>query len=190
MKKLVSLFCFITAYTIAVAQIVPNIPSINGVINTMQSQGDTMYLGGTFTRLYSPDSTTYFGGMVNQENGDLVNTNFKADGAVRCAISDGNKGYFIAGDFTQIGDSIRGGLAHLDSLGNVTTKLAGLGITGTDVRALQLRGDTLIIGGYFTAVGGQARSNLAFISVANNQVLSVTVDVTCPTIGPARVYAL
>ena len=65
-------------------------------------------------------------------------------GLVKTVISDGNGGYYIGGNFSNIGDSVVSSLAHVDSHG--LPLQFPLHLTGT-VNALLLRNDTLFIGG-------------------------------------------
>ena len=85
----------------------------DGAIYALQSQGDTLYLGGLF-RNYGQFKKKY-GVQVNISDGK-PDLNFdEPNGMVFTSIPDGSGGWFIGGDFTKVGDSLRNRIAQLDS---------------------------------------------------------------------------
>jgi hypothetical protein len=157
------------------SQMLEYIPSIDGKVITLATQGDTVYAGGAFARVYTPDSTAHFGAVVSRTDAQVLDVSSKPNGFVTCAISDGNKGFFISGKFTKIGDSTRLGIAHLDSVGKVTGKLGGMQTNG-DILTLFFRNDTLIIGGEFHNVNGSPRTGIAVLKASTNQVLASSLN--------------
>ncbi|MDD2963999.1 MAG: T9SS type A sorting domain-containing protein [Bacteroidales bacterium] len=116
---------------------------VSTIIN--DSATNTIYLSGGFDRIGIPrhngvlfDTTT---GLADLRVPDI-------NGVIHTTISDNHGGWFVGGDFTRIGDSIRNGLGHLDSNGQVTS-LARYGFNNS-VMALHLVGDTLLVGGGFS----------------------------------------
>ncbi len=137
----------------------------NRNVMTMKRNGNVLYLGGDFTRIGPRCS---YGGVL--DNACMPDTNYALpNSAVRCVIPDGAGGWFIAGDFTKVGDSTRNTLAHLNVSGHVTAWNPQ--ITGY-AHTLLLSGDTLFIGGIFTAVGGQSRQNLAAVNANTGTIFS------------------
>ncbi|MES2559226.1 MAG: hypothetical protein V4590_05770, partial [Bacteroidota bacterium] len=119
--------------------------------NTYLIYNDTfnqkVYLGGIFTGIRP---TTTFGAMLNK-NSLFANPNSaRPNGEVFSAVSDGGKGWFIGGDFTMIGDSIRNKIAHIDSNGLATSLFSRNGLGDGRVNTLLLDSGILYAGGTFT----------------------------------------
>lgn len=70
-----------------------------------------VYLGGQFSYIgpYEP-----FGTQIDSATGIPDFTNAKPNSLVQATCSDGNGGWYIGGDFTKVGDSIRKHIAHID----------------------------------------------------------------------------
>lgn len=134
---------------------ISNVPGANGPVNAITSHGDTVFVGGNFTSVFSRlDSVNRakYSSLIHPTTG-VVNAAFpKANGRVYAAVPDGQNGYYIGGNFTKVGNAFRSRIAHIDSVGNVTGKLSDAGIIGS-VRSLALKGDTLFVGGNFTGAG-------------------------------------
>ena len=84
-------------------------------------------------------------------------------GVVDIAIPDGAGGWYIGGQFTQVGGLSRNSLARINASGTVlpfNPNPTSFGSEGS-VSALALSGDTLFVGGDFDAIGGQSRNYLA-----------------------------
>jgi len=154
--------------------------SVNANISTMALLNDTLYIGGEFTG--TMDSVVVgTSGAAIEMNGS-IDFNFpKVNGIIRASIADGNGGWYIGGEFTTVGDSLRYRLAHIDSLGNVSNWKPIAGI----VRALALSGDTLYVGGTFNSIGGQARNNIAALDAVTGSVRAWN-----PGANGTAVYAL
>lgn len=127
-----------------------NIPYTNGEVKALASYGDTIFVGGQFSKVYSYEQSSktiaYFDTLSGQHIAIKVNTN----GAVQKIIRDEvGTGFYIGGTFTTVGDSARSGVAHIDASGNVTARLRGWKIAVPDFRDLVLRGDSLFAAGSF-----------------------------------------
>ncbi len=135
---------------------ISNVPGANGPVNAITSHGDTVFVGGDFTTLFSRlDSVNRakYSALIDSTTG-LANAAYpKPNSTVYTAIPDGHNGYYIGGAFTKVGNAFRSRVAHIDSTGNVTGKFSKAGIIGGAVRSLALKGDTLFVGGYFTGAG-------------------------------------
>jgi hypothetical protein len=78
---------------------------------------------------------------------------------------------YVGGSFTAVSGQARAGLARLDVASGAVDRGWQADVAGT-VRALAAStdGSTLFVGGEFSAVGGQARENLAAVSTATGGV--------------------
>lgn len=149
--------------------------------NLVYLAGDFSVLGPSVNGSVMLDQTTAFP--------DLTYPQF--NGTINIALPDGNGGWFVGGYFATIGDSIRNGLAHINSAKQVTAWNAHFE-NYTEIRALAIDGNTLYVGGKFTAINGQNRNNIAALdlatgdletwnvgtmaSVAHNRVSTIAVD--------------
>lgn len=86
---------------------------------------------------------------------------------IRCLLRTGSQ-LFVGGEFNQIGNVDRGGLAAIDpSSGAVLAWDPGSDLVGEHiVNALASDGTTLFVGGYFAYFGGQQQYGIAALDVA------------------------
>jgi hypothetical protein len=137
--------------------------------------GDTVYVGGSFTSVTSPDGSTVVP-RANLAAFDLqtgaLKPAFQADtnGIVRSLVA-ANGQLFVGGSFTTIRGLSRGRLAAVDpSTGAVsTTQVAN---TNSNVYALAFGGGRLYVGGSFSSIRGLGRSRLAALDPATFEVTS------------------
>ena len=116
----------------------------DGQVNAAVLSGNTLYIGGTFTRV-AP--ATGHGVPVSVATGSPPAAFAKvAGGAVYAATPDGSGGWYLGGAFTWVGGQPRAGLAHV--LADGTTAPWNPGTNGVVV-ALALSGSTVIAGGQF-----------------------------------------
>ena len=87
----------------------------------------------------------------------------EAESVVSVIVSDGRNGWFIGGDFAEVGGRPCPRLAHILSDGSSDPDWCPR--PNRAVRALALRGGVLFVGGAFTRIGGARRHKLAAISV-------------------------
>lgn len=146
------------------------LPQTNGAIRAMVKKGDTLIFGGSFTKVFAPANSSAFGAFTDL-SGAIIGNRAYPNGEVSCAISDRKNGVFIAGCFTQVGDSLRRGVAHIDSTGRVSAFLGGVVFNDT-VTTILLMGNTLYVGGKFDSVSGFWRKGLAAVDLATNQLLA------------------
>lgn len=150
-NRLVITICFLLFGISLYAQSgVVTIPYTNGEVKALANYGDTVFVGGQFSKVYSYEQSSktiaYFDTLSGQHIAIKVNTN----GAVNKIIRDENgTGFYIGGTFTTIGDSARSGVAHIDASGNVTARLRAWKIAVPDFRDLALRGDSLFAAGSY-----------------------------------------
>lgn len=105
--------------------------------------------------------------LIIDSNTNTVKTpqKWKVNGGVIASVPDGQGGFYIAGDFTKIGDSSRPYLARINANGQPAAwNPQANGI----VRALQIRGNILYIGGDFTSIFSKPRTCFAMYSLTGD----------------------
>ncbi|GAB1640298.1 LamG-like jellyroll fold domain-containing protein [Krasilnikovia sp. MM14-A1259] len=158
-----------TAGGVAIAAVVDSTPSaapsFNGSIFAIAYQGDTVYVGGSFTKAVVAGKAIARNRLAafDGRTGALLPWNPGADATVRAMATDGTVMY-AAGDFGVIGGQNRDSLAGLDPATGVPTPLKHL-ILGQP-NALAVTGGRLYMGGRITGVDGLTRANLAAFNTA------------------------
>ncbi len=146
--------------------------------------GTTLYFGGDFTSVISPDGATTVTrrhlAAVDLTTGNLLPWNPATKGGVTAMVTDGTTIY-IGGAFTKVNDTSRSHLAALDLTGALRSFKAA---TNGKVEALHLVGSTLYVGGDFTAMRGTTRFYLGALTTsgtllpwdpsANDRVRAIT----------------
>lgn len=119
----------------------------NGRVSDTKLVGSRVYLAGAFDYV-GPQSG--YGAPVSTSTGTISAVAPRVDGVVRASAPDGAGGWYIAGDFTTIGDSFRRGAAQIDATGAVTRwDPRPLG----SVYAIAVLADKVILGGELTGIG-------------------------------------
>lgn len=150
---------------------------------------DRIFVGGDFVQVRDPrrlQNSVEFDAVT----GLVVKQSPNPYGAVRCAVPDGAGGWYIGGDFTELGGQPRSRLAHILPDGSVSAWAPA--VVGS-VRTMLIKGDTLYFGGGFTQVNGAARSHLAAVrrSTGNNVAWSqgtANDTVRCLSLNSGRLY--
>lgn len=157
----------------------------NGPVNALARSGNTIYLGGSFSRIgpRTGPAVTFSGGS------SAPDASFPevSGGSVRTAISDGSGGWYLGGGFTHVGGAARAGLAHVLAGGTVDPNFAPSieGIAhGASVFTLALSGSTLYVGGGFFGINGEGRTGLAAIKTTDGSLESWN------PATPSNIYAL
>jgi hypothetical protein len=141
----------------------------NGTVYAIARTPDTVYIGGTFTYV---GPCTGSGVPISADTGELVAPFPKVNGAVLASVPDGAGGWFIGGEFTNVGGLARNYIAHILPNGLVDSGWdpnARGGFPETYVYALAVSGSTVYVGGYFTRIGGQARNYIAALDTGTGQ---------------------
>lgn len=138
---------------------------VNGVVKALATLGDTLFIGGQFSLI--GDFVETSGAPVFRHT-NWVSTSFPAiNGDVWCAIPDGVGGWYISGNFTQVGGIARNRAARIDGNGNVLAWNPN--IDGIPY-AMILYQNRVYIGGSFSNVGAMVRSGIASVDTASGAV--------------------
>ncbi|MCS7230124.1 MAG: hypothetical protein NZ923_08840 [Candidatus Kryptonium sp.] len=187
MKRLILTLFFILAFKLNGQTIEENFWVTNGVVWATARDGNLLYFGGTFTQVYRPITA---GAVVDRTTGDAIISfprilSGTGPGTVLAVVSDGAGGWFVGGNFTQVGSVSRTNIVHILPDGSVNLSFLPAGANGI-VRALARVGNYLYVGGDFTSIGGVARNRIARINITSG-----TVDSWYPTGGAnASVYSI
>jgi hypothetical protein len=104
------------------------------------------------------------------------------DGAVNAVQPDGSGGWYLGGDFSTVQGQGRNGLARVGANGQLLNSPT---LDGS-VKCLAVKGDTLFVGGVFTAFGGTSRQSIAALRRSTGDVLNWHPNV----VGTVRAFAL
>ncbi len=140
----------------------PNAWVTNASVYAIVHSGDTTYIGGQFTYV---GPNTGCAVPLSAATGQPVSTYPKVNGLVRTSVSDGSGGWYIGGDFTQVGTTSRSTIAHILSDGTVDAAWNPNASSAyfTSIKALAVSDDgaTVYVGGRFTTIGSQPRNYIA-----------------------------
>ncbi len=141
-----------------------------GPVRDVVKLGNTIYMAGNFTAV---GPRTGCGIVVDGVTGKVISpSKTRINGYMNAAIPDQKGGWYIGGNFNQVGSVRRNGLAHLLPDGSLDENWDPQLIAFNSdpfVHALCLSGDVLYFSGRFEQVGGELRMNLAAVNVASGQ---------------------
>jgi len=147
-----------------------------GAVRSEVILGNTLYFGGAFTSVVSPDGLTTVVrrhlAAVDLTTGELLPWAPRTNGSVEAMATDGSS-IFLGGSFTTVNGFSYPRLAAVDTAGTPLPWAAGASST---VLALHLRGSTLYVGGAFTVLGGLPREHLGAVTTTG-----ALLDWTAPT---------
>jgi|GEM_PF-1370814 hypothetical protein len=151
----------------------------NGVVKTITTDTvkNIVYVGGSFDYI-GPEQAFATQISIGEPN---ISTDIPLpNGAVFCSIPDDNGGWYIGGNFTKVGDSIRNYLAHISSTGVVTNwnPNADYLSIAPRINCLTKHNGIIYAGGNFTTIGGQARSRIAALDAITGLATSWNVNLT------------
>lgn len=143
---------------------------LGGPVNAIERIGNTIYIGGGFTSLRSPDGTqTVLRNRLaafDATTGELRQWNPGADNFVWALqqSSDGT-GLFVGGFFTNIAGAARKGFAEVSTLTGTLVAGFNASVDG-NVYAIEQSGTFVFLGGTFSTVNGQAQARVAAVDEA------------------------
>jgi glucose/arabinose dehydrogenase len=181
----------LAAVDVGSAQVQPFAMSVDGAVQALAVSSQLLYLGGTFANLngiprkylgavdlsLSEPQPNAWSPAPDSMFGLGINTLIAADGRI-----------YVAGDFTYLGGTPRGQVAAFDA---TTGALSSWDAQVTNpwtiltVRALAISSNAVYIGGNFTSLGGQPRSQLGAVDKSNGNALPWN-----PGVPANTVYAL
>jgi PKD repeat protein len=144
---------------------------LDGHVNSVAQIGDTIYLGGEFTRVRENESTTELDRThlmaFDATDGRILDFAPVLDDEVKAIVpaADGESLY-VGGRFTTVNGERRARLVRLDATtGEAVAGFRTPALTGV-VKDLRLVGDRLWVGGAFTHVDGVPQLGLATVDAA------------------------
>jgi hypothetical protein len=149
--------------------------------------GNTIYAGGVFE---SVGRCSGQGVRVNRIDGAPVGPSPELAGTVSAVASDGEGGWYVGGEFTDVGGQPRAHLAHILRDGTVADWSPN---PDGWVAAIVVRGNTVYVGGEFQRIAGKPRSRIAALNGTTGEATAwnpgATSDVLALAVGGDRVYA-
>ena len=136
-------------------------------VMAMARTRDTIYLGGDFKYL---GPWTGYGFVSSTATGAVRAPALDINDQVNCAISDGRGGWFIGGAFTHVGGLTRQRLARIRPDGSPDPDWAADADADAECIVLSQDGTRLYVGGRFTLINGQIRTNLASLTALTGAV--------------------
>ena len=148
--------------------------SPNGTVRAIARHGDVVYIGGDFTSLSEPGSSTRVArsrvAALDADTGAPLPWNPGANGLVRAIAVDPNGTVFLGGDFTAVGGRTATRLAALTPGGGPVT---GWSASASDsVHDLYADGSSLYVGGRFGSVSRTSRPRLARLDADTGGVVT------------------
>ena len=143
-------------------------PAPNNSVRALALTNGILYIGGSFTNIAT--QVRRYVAAVDAASGALNAWNPNADSGVSSIVVYGTNVY-LGGDFLNVAGTGRRHLAAVDpNVGNLRAWNPGTTGSSDYVQPMLISGGRLIIGGRFTAIGGQTRGNLASVDLASETV--------------------
>jgi hypothetical protein len=164
----------------------------DGPVQAIARAGDTIYIGGLFSRVGPRTGPGVEVALDGSENPGLPEISGPGSGyagfaspGLRAVVADGTGGWYVGGLFSHVGGVARTNVAHI--LADHSVDPAFNPSVDGNVDALALSGSTLYVAGLFTSIDGQTRNNIgalqttdgsvnAFDPNADNEVLSLALS--------------
>ncbi len=142
--------------------------ALDGEVLAIAHAGDSTYVGGSFTKAQAVTG----GGLIVAAGGAGTPDPSAFEhvaGSVRTVVADGAGGWYVAGDFSAVGDTPRDGVAHIEADGSVDGAFAPHPGAG-DVLAIAVSGEHVYLGGNFRSMDGRARAGIAAVDATTGFV--------------------
>lgn len=143
-------------------------PSPDANILSLAASGSTVYAGGGFRTIGG--QPRHYIAALDAVNGDATAFDPDTNGAVD-AVGVSGSAVYLGGQFSSLGGTLRNNMAAINAADGTATSWdpnpQGSNGGGATINALTVSDSIMYVGGYFTSVGGQPRSNIAAISVAD-----------------------
>jgi hypothetical protein len=135
-------------------------------VSCLMLKDSILYIGGAFKAF----------GKFRHQQAIFDSASHKIDfrfplcnGTITASISDKQGGWYVAGNFTSIGDSSRHGLAYIESTGKVNKWNPAPDST---ISEMVLDGTTLYVAGLFSSIGGSSVYRLAAVHYTTGRATS------------------
>ncbi len=170
MKQLFSFFLLLFTLTSSAQTVQDNMWVTNGTVRAVQRAGNTVYIGGNFTKVgpHIPG-----GVAIDAATGNPDVSYPKLNGSVSTVVPDGAGGWYIGGNFTQVGGQPRNRLARINADGSLHPWNPD---ANSYVTTIVVVGSTVYVGGNFTHIGGQVRNRIAALDAATGAVTAWNPD--------------
>ncbi len=152
-------------------------PNVNGLVDAIAVSGSNVYLGGQFTTV-GGTTRNYVAAVGTDGTLDLAwdpDLDYLMTYSVN-AIGVSGSTVYLGGFFDRVGGIARNGAAAVDATTGVATAWdpnpIAAGDLGGGVRAIELSGSNVYLGGDFITVGGQSRSRAAAVDNTNGTLTS------------------
>jgi PQQ enzyme-like repeat protein len=171
-------------------------PNVNGEVRALAVAGQTVYLGGGFSRIGSSSRRRL--AAVHASSGLATSWNPNVSAKVNALATDGST-VWLGGTFTSVGGSTRLRLAAVSATTAAPTSFRAdvdgeASGSGPYVNALVLHGSGLYVAGAFSSIGGVNRTVSARVDPASGAVgawsAATRYTATAIAVAPdgARVY--
>jgi hypothetical protein len=172
-------------------------PDPDDFVEAITVEGNTVYVGGWFAHMRGLPQHRVIA-AIDAATGEIREWQGERDGVVG-AIAVKDDTVYVGGLFFHMGGQPRRDLAAIDATSGLATEwnpVLGPGIGGdySDVRALQVQGNTLYAGGDFGSVNGVTRNYLAALDATTGDPIAgwdPNPDgfIWAMALGPRTVYA-
>lgn len=139
----------------------------DGYVHKLKIHNDTLYVAGNFSKVGKRFES--YGYTVDTLSGEIKNNILSPDDYITDALPDGNGGWYIAGNFTMVGNVNRVRLAHIDGNGGVNALNVNF---GNNIQRIIKHGNILYVCGHFSSINGQPHGSLASIDLNTGQLTS------------------
>ena len=148
-------------------------PGANAAVSAMLNANGALYVVGFFTQI-GITTRNYSARIALTGAGTLDAWNPNTNGNVSALIAAGASQIYISGSFQGVGATPRPGVARVDATsGAVDVTFAPTGTNVSIMPCLSSDGGTgIYVGGSFTGMGGQPRSNVARLSGTNGSAIA------------------
>jgi hypothetical protein len=187
---------YLAAVDSATGAATPWDPDPDDFVQAIAVDGHTIYAGGWFAHMRGWPRKTL--AAIDATTGQSRDWDAYGSGVVD-AIAAKDDTVYVGGLFRSIGGRPRRDLAAIDATTGLATEWnpvlgAGIGHSSSDVRALQLQGGTLYVGGFFGSVTGVTRNYLAALDATTGAVVpgwdpNPDGFIWALAMGPKTVYA-
>lgn len=140
----------------------------DGIVRDLLISGNTLYIGGDFNTV---GRLTGSGAPISVDTAQIDFPCPVINGIVYVAIADANGGWFVGGNFTNVGYETRMNCVHILSNGTVDPDFNISFDSAVTALALSPNGKILYAAGNFAQVENEKRKRLAAIDIQKNSVL-------------------